>query len=91
MEVDFLKKKLGRGLSLSQKRKMVNHEHKTLSISQQCELLCIHRSGMYYKPRGEDPLNLYLMRLIDETICDRPFYGVRRMAHHMRHSGHLVN
>jgi len=70
---------------------MVNHEHKPLSISHQCELLGIHRSGMYYKPRSESTLNLYLMKLIDQTIFDRPFYGVRRMTHHMRHSGHMVN
>ena len=37
-----------------------------LSQRRQCELLGLNRSMQYYKPAGEDPANLELMRLMDE-------------------------
>lgn len=58
---------------------MVDRKNKKLSISRQCRLLAIHRSGLYYKPVGESPLNLELMRLMDEKHLERPFFGVPRM------------
>ena len=36
-------------------------------------------------------MNLYLMRLIDREFFDKPFYGVRRMTHHLKRMGHKVN
>lgn len=70
---------------------MVSPEDKSLSLSQQCELLSIHRSGLYYKPCAISSLNLHLMKLIDQEIFDKPFYGVRRMTHHLRRKGYMVN
>ena len=43
-----------------------------LSVVRQCELLDIHRSGVYYRPVGESALNLELMRLIDEKSLLHP-------------------
>jgi putative transposase len=50
-----------------------------LSIVRQCELLQIHRSGVYYKPKEESSLNLELMRLMDEHYLHHPFKGAKRM------------
>ncbi len=50
-----------------------------LSITKQCELLSLHRSGLYYKPVGESDLNLELMRLMDEHYLHHPFKGANRM------------
>ncbi|PIB34587.1 integrase [Reichenbachiella sp. 5M10] len=50
-----------------------------LSMSKQCKLLSIHRSGIYYKPKGESELNLKLMRMIDEHYLHHPFKGAGRM------------
>jgi putative transposase len=50
-----------------------------LSILKQCELLQIHRSGFYYKPKEESELNLELMRLMDEHYLHHPFKGAARM------------
>lgn len=50
-----------------------------LSVVRQCELLDIHRSGIYYRPKGETPLNLELMRLIDEKNMLHPWLGVPRI------------
>ena len=32
---------------------------------------------VYYQPAGETPLNLELMRLIDEQFLETPWYGSR--------------
>jgi len=58
---------------------MVRKGHPDLSITRQCKLLNIHRSGLYYKPRGESELNLKLMRLMDEHYIDHPYKGAGRM------------
>lgn len=63
-----------------QRREHVDKAHCQLSIVQQCFLLSIHRSGLYYKPVGETALNLELMRLIDEHFMLRPWLGVPRMT-----------
>jgi putative transposase len=58
---------------------MVSEKEKDLSISKQCKLLDIHRSGLYYKPRGESALNLKLMELMDKRYIEHPEYGALRM------------
>ncbi len=79
-------------MSLDQKRHLVNRENSSLSIVQQCEVLDIHRSGIYFKPRGENTLNLRLMRLIDQKFMDCPFYGVPRMTTWLKEDmGYRVN
>ncbi len=47
---------------------MVDPEHGPLSITRQCRLVSIARSSFYYEGHGESPLNLRLMRLIDEQF-----------------------
>ena len=66
---------------------------KGINISQcrQCELLRIHRSGLYYAPVPESEENLQLMRLIDEQYYKTPFYGIRRLTAWLRQLGHKVN
>ena len=63
---------------MSQLRNIVDFTHK-LSIREQCGLLEIHRSGLYYKPAGESPENLKIMRLMDEHYLKHPTEGVLRM------------
>ena len=67
-------------MSLDQKRHLVHRENSRLSIVKQCDLLEIHRSGIYFKRKFESLLNLRLMRLIDDKFIDCPFYGVPRMT-----------
>jgi putative transposase len=69
---------------------MVEKDHPGLSITRQCELLTISRSSFYYTPRGEDPWNLELMRLIDAQFLETPWYGARQMARHLCRQGHPV-
>ena len=69
---------------------MIEPEHPRLSVVRQCELVSISRSGFYYRPCGETPLNLTLMRLIDEQFLETPWYGSRQMARHLRREGYTV-
>lgn len=55
-----------------------------LSVVRQRELSDIHRSGLYYAPKGETGLNLGLMRMIDEEHMLHPWLGVPRMAEWLR-------
>ena len=70
---------------------MVDPQHARLSITRQCRLVSIARSSFYYEGRGESPLNLHLMRLVDEQFLETPFYGARQMTWHLRAEGRLVN
>ncbi len=58
---------------------MISKDHSKLSIAKQCELIGIHRSGVYYKPKQESSFNLKLMRLMDEHYNYYPFKGAKRM------------
>jgi putative transposase len=69
---------------------MVEPEHPRLSIVRQCELVSISRSSYYGPVAGESPLNLALMRLLDEQFLQTPWYGSRQMARHLRRLGHAV-
>ena len=79
-------------MSLDQKRHLIRRENTALSIVKQCDLLDIHRSGIYFKPKAESSLNLNLMRLIDEKFIDCPFYGVPRMTTWLKEDkGYSIN
>ena len=69
---------------------MIEPAHAGLSIARQCRLVSISRSVYYGPVRGESPLNLALMRLIDEQFLETPWYGSRQMARHLRRQGHIV-
>ena len=56
----------------------------------QCALVSISRSSFYYEGKGESPLNLALMRLIDAQFLETPWYGSRQMARHLRRLGYTV-
>jgi putative transposase len=70
---------------------MVLPDHAALSIVQQCALLKISRSSLYYEKQGEAPLNLALMQVIDRAFTDWPFFGVRQMCRYLISLGYCVN
>ena len=69
---------------------MIDPAHPRLSIVRQCRLVSISRSAYYGPVRGESPLNLSLMRLIDRQFLETPWYGSRQMARHLRRQGYGV-
>ena len=71
---------------------LIDTSHSTLSIRRQCELIGLNRSTYYWSPASESPLNLQLMRLIDEEYTKAPFYGYRKMTARLNnHHGFPVN
>ena len=58
-----------------------------MSSRDQCRLLGISRSGVYYVPQGPNAEDLSVMRLLDEQYTRTPFYGVERMTAWLRRKG----
>jgi putative transposase len=69
--------------SKKERKELVRRESQ-LSIVRQCELLDVHRSGVYYRARGETALNLELMRTIDKKNLLHPWLGVPRITTWLR-------
>jgi putative transposase len=69
----------------------VQREEAAVSIRQQCQLLSLPRSTLYYQPQPASSEELALMRLIDEEYLKHPFYGSRKVADALRTLGHHVN
>ena len=70
---------------------MVDPTHARLSIVRQCRLVSVARSSFYDEGTGESPLNLRLMRVIDEQFLETPFYGSRQMTRWLRRQGDTVS
>ena len=75
---------------MQQRRQMVEIDNNNLSINKQCEVLQIHRSGLYYQPNGESQHNLDLMLEIDKIHLKWPYYGTRRMTAELQNMGYVV-
>jgi putative transposase len=58
-----------------------------LTVTRQCELLGLNRTGVYYTPRPVSENDLKLMRRIDELHLEIPFYGARRLAKQLGREG----
>ncbi len=79
-------------MSTTEKRKKVVRSHPRLSLVQQCKLLKIHRSSLYYNPKRESAYNLKLMKEIDSYFLEHPYYGVERMTDYLNLDlGYRVN
>lgn len=70
---------------------MIEPEHRDLSIRQQCGLLSLVRSGIYYVPVMSFEEDHAAMSLIDEIYTASPFYGYRRICAELARRGHTVN
>ena len=74
--------------SVDDKRGLIEPCHPDLSVRLQCELIGLNRATYYYEPARETPLNLALMRLIDEQYMKTPFYGYPKMTEYLRNQGY---
>lgn len=77
--------------SVNDKRGLIEPDHPVLSVRRQCELIGLSRSTYYYEPAKETPLNLILMRMIDEQYMRTPFYGYPKMTEYLRSQSYWVN
>lgn len=74
-------------------RKSWISDKEPLSVSTQCELAGVTRSGYYGQSKSLMPNteDLELMKLIDEEYTRHPFYGSRRMKRVLLAQGRKVN
>ncbi len=66
---------------------MIDKEDK-LSVTRQCALLDLSRSGVYYTPVPLSAKDRELMRQIDETHLAYPFYGSRKIRNELWAKGY---
>jgi putative transposase len=70
---------------------LVDWRHARLSVRQQCALLGLSRSSLYYEAVPASSAELKLMRRIDEQYLRTPFYGSRRMAVWLQRQSVAIN
>jgi putative transposase len=69
---------------------MIDQQHELLSVRQQCMLLDIWRSNVYYQSiTAEDETTL--ANQIHELWLQMPFYGYRRVTADLQRQGHKIN
>ena len=77
-------------MSPAQRRKMADREHSSLSMTRQCALLGVSRSGMYYRSRGTSEEDLALMQAMDRQYLETPFFESRRTRVWLERQGMVV-
>ena len=76
---------------MSEARTWIDFDHAELSVREQCRLLGLHRSNVYYDPVLETEENLHWMRMMDEEHLKRPNRGSRQMVDFFEDQGIVVN
>ena len=76
---------------MDEKRSWIDLDSSKISVREQCELLGLHRSNVYFEPRIESDENLELMRIIDEEHLCHPAKGRRQMTDFLRRRGFAIN
>ncbi len=61
-----------------------------LSVTRQCGMLDLNRTGVYYTPRPVSQADLKLMCRIEELHLEQPFSGARKLAKHLQREGFEV-
>jgi putative transposase len=69
---------------------MIQAKH-TLPRTRKCQLLDIHRSGVYYQPKPVSDVDHALMKQIDRIHMAKPFLGSRRIVDALDDMGERVN
>src|ERR1039457_850796 len=78
-------------MTRSERLVLVDHDDPGLPVVEQCRLLKVARSTLYYRPVPLRSDDLAVMRRMDELHLAWPFYGSRRLAAVLRRDGWAVN
>lgn len=77
---------------MNHKLTLIEKGHPKLSIREQCELLQLNRSSVYWDRKPEvSEEDIVVMNAIDELYTKRPYFGVRRITNHLVTPGITVN
>lgn len=74
-------------MSPKKRLKMIN-KMGNISLLLQCKILKISRSSLYYTPVGFNAETLELMRQIDKSFTQHPFFGSRQIAAYLPTKGY---
>jgi len=77
-------------MSVEEKRKIIEPQHREISIRRQCELLKLNRSNIYYEAVKVSEETLRIMGRIDELFTESPFYGSRRIREGLEREGFII-
>ena len=69
---------------------LVSADYRGMSVRKQCEVLQVPRSSLYYKPKGENVINLKLMEIMDRHLTEHPTEGVVSMVYLLTGLGFIV-
>jgi putative transposase len=69
---------------------MIDRDHPHLSIRNQCKLLNLSRSVLYYRPQQLNPEQQEIQGKIDEIYTEHPYYGTRRFSAALKREGYQV-
>ncbi len=89
VQLEWLKKKWPR--TVTEARSWIDFENDDLSVREQCRLLGIQRSSIYFEPQPESEENLHFRRLMDEEHLKHPARGSRQMVDFLEDQGFDVN
>jgi putative transposase len=70
---------------------MVESAGVILSLTEQCEMLSLNRTSLYYQARPPSAREIAIKHRIDELYTRYPFYGSRRMTAQLAREGTMVN
>jgi putative transposase len=76
-------------LSHRQKALLIEKENQDITIKEQCRLLGISRSSIYYQKAGRSEKDKAIMDLIDRIYTACPFYGNRRIKAELNLTHHI--
>ena len=70
---------------------MLDKSDPDYSVKEQCELLGLNRTSLYYKPKLISEKKLAIYRRIDELYTDNPSFGGRTIGTILRREGHSIS
>lgn len=77
-------------IPLEMRKGLVDKQDEKFSIVQQCQMLQINRSTLYYTPSTASETDLEFMRVLDELYQEDPSRGTRRMSKCLKKLGHNI-
>jgi putative transposase len=91
VEKDFLVEKLN-SLASSKERKSLLDTKLNISLNQQCKLLHVSKSSLYYEAKKpfSTGKEIKLLDAINNIYSDFPYYGYRRITKQLQLDGHNV-
>jgi putative transposase len=67
-------------LSRVERIELLEKDNVEMPLQEQCDLLSLNRTSLYYHPVGPNAEELAIKRWIDEIYTAHPYYGSRRIA-----------